>query len=151
MTELEVKPGIDAATGLDRLRAFLAEGRNAPMTRLLQQRLVEGGDGFAVVEAQPSPAFDNSFGRVHGGYAATLIDTAMGFAVLSKHAAGANVGTVDLKVSYVRKISAGGGLLFCRAHVLHAGRTMLTAEAKVADQAGLLYAHGSGTFLVYPK
>jgi uncharacterized protein (TIGR00369 family) len=58
---------------------------------------------------------------------------------------------VVLNVNYVRKIELETGELIATGTVLHAGRTMLTAEAKVTDAAGKLYAHGTGTFLVYPK
>jgi uncharacterized protein (TIGR00369 family) len=80
-----------------------------------------------------------------------LIDTALGSAVLSKLPKATGVGTVQLSVNFVRKIDIATGLIYATAHVLHAGRTMLTAECKVADQAGVLYAHGTGTFMVYPK
>jgi uncharacterized protein (TIGR00369 family) len=61
------------------------------------------------------------------------------------------VGTIALNISYVRKIDVATGPLIATATVLHAGRTILTAEAKVEDAAGVLYAHGTGTFMVYPK
>jgi acyl-coenzyme A thioesterase PaaI-like protein len=70
---------------------------------------------------------------------------------MTKLGKGVGYGTVELKVNFVRKIDLETGPLLLPANVLHAGRTMLTAECKVADAAGLLYAHGSGTFLVYPK
>ncbi len=68
----------------------------------------------------------------------------------TKLAAGVGYGTIELKVNYVRKIDASVGRLLCTGIVIHAGRTMFTAEAKVVDENGKLYAHGSGTFLVYP-
>ena len=88
---------------------------------------------------------------MHGGFAATAIDTALGSAVMTKLAADTGFGTIELKVNYVRKIDAQTGLLTCRGTVIHAGRTMLTADAKLADAKGVLYAHGSGSFMVYPK
>jgi acyl-CoA thioesterase len=89
--------------------------------------------------------------RLHGGYAATLIDSATGCAVQTKLQAGVGYGTIELKVNYVRKIDAEVGRLLCTGTVIHAGRTMLTADAKLTDENGKLYAHGSGTFLVYPQ
>jgi acyl-CoA thioesterase len=120
------------------------------LTGLLGIKVVEANAGRAVATATPSESVYNHQGRVHGGFAATLIDTAMGVAVHTRVREGTGFGTVELKVNYVRKIDAHSGQLTCIGTVIHAGRTMLTAEAKVTDAAGKICAHGSGTFLVYP-
>ncbi len=86
---------------------------------------------------------------MHGGYAATLIDSALGCAIQTRMGQGAGFGTVELKVNYVRKIDANTGRLLCTGTVLHMGRRLATAEAKVVDETGKLYAHGSGTFMAY--
>lgn len=138
-------------TGLEFLRDLISRGDASPMGNTMNQAVVEAGDGTAVVEAIPDARFFNTMQRMHGGFVATLIDTGLGCAVMTKLGKGVGYGTVELKVNYVRKVDLETGPLLCRANVLHAGRTMLTAECKVADAAGLLYAHGSGTFLVYPK
>lgn len=138
-------------SGLDFLRDLIARGDASPMGNTLNQRVVEAGDGTALVEGVPDARFFNTMRRMHGGFIAALIDTGLGCAVMTKLGKGVGYGTVELKVNYVRKVDLETGPLLCRANVLHAGRTMLTAECKVADAAGLLYAHGSGTFLVYPK
>jgi uncharacterized protein (TIGR00369 family) len=138
-------------TGLEFLQAMIASDDASPMGHILNQRVIEAGDGYAVVQGVPEEKFYNTMRRVHGGFAATLLDTALGCAVMSKLGKAVGYGTIELKVNYVRKIEVASGPLNCRANVLHAGRTMLTAEAKVADAKGVLYAHGSGTFLVYPK
>ena len=75
----------------------------------------------------------------------------MGCAVMTKVPEGLSYGTIDMNVKFVRKIDVATGLLTATATVVHAGRTMLTVEARVADAAGKLYAHGSGSFMVYPK
>jgi uncharacterized protein (TIGR00369 family) len=124
---------------------------NAPMLKAMGMRLTALTDGGATVESVPEERFNNSMGRMHGGYVATLIDTALGCAVATKVPEGMAHGTVDLNVKFVRAILSDTGLLTATAQVLHAGRTMLTVEAKVADAGGKLYAHGSGTFLVFPK
>ncbi len=121
------------------------------MLALLGMKVIAAEDGRATIAAMPSEKVYNHQGRVHGGYAATLIDTAMGVAIYTKVAQDVGFGTVDLKVTYVRKIDAATGELTCVGEVLHAGRTMLTAEAKVTAADGKIYAHGSGTFLVYGK
>jgi len=137
-------------TGLEFLREMIRDGNSSPMATLLNMKLIEVSDGKAVFEAIPSEQFYNPQKRVHGGFMATLLDSALGCAVQTKLARGVGYGTIELKVNYVRKLVAETGRLVCTATVLHAGRTMLTSEAKVAGPDGKLYAHGSGTFLVFP-
>ena len=138
-------------TLVDDTIARINAGETGPMLKLMNQTVVSIADGKATVTALPEMKFENSMGRMHGGFVATLIDTVLGCAVMSKLPQGTGYGTIDLNVKFDRKIDLGTGLLIATATVLHAGRTMLTAEAKVADSSGKLYAHGSGTFLVYPK
>jgi len=138
-------------TGLEFLRELIARGDASPMGQLMNLRVVEVSEGRAVVEGIPDARFYNTMRRMHGGFAATLIDTGLGCAVMSKLGKGVGYGTIELKVNFVRKIDVETGPVICTATVLHAGRTMLTAECKVTDKAGQLCAHGSGTFLVYPK
>ncbi|MBI2719795.1 MAG: PaaI family thioesterase [Rhizobiales bacterium] len=138
-------------SGLEYLRRRIAERQGSALADMLHMRLIAVADGEATFEARPSPDFYNPQMRVHGGYAATLIDSAMGCAVQTKVAAGVGYGTIDLSVKYVRKIVVESGRLLCTGTVLHAGRSMFTAEAKVVDEKARLYAHGTGTFLVYPQ
>jgi uncharacterized protein (TIGR00369 family) len=137
-------------SGLDYLRQRIDDWHGSPMAETMNMRLIAVADGSATFEALPSERFYNPQMRLHGGYAATLIDSATGCAVQTKLAAGVGYGTIELKVNYVRKIVAETGRLLCTGTVIHAGRTMFTAEAKITDENGKLYAHGSGTFLVYP-
>ena len=138
-------------SGLDYLRAAIAEKRTYPFAELLNMRLVAAGDGTAEIEALPDYKFYNPMFRVHGGYLAALMDSALGSAVISKLAHGHGAGTVNLNISYVRKVDVESGKLTARATALHSGRTMLTAEAKVTDAAGRLCVHGTGTFLIYQR
>ena len=137
-------------SGLDYLRQRIDDWHGSAMAETMSMRLIAVADGSATFEAFPSPKYYNPQMRLHGGYAATLIDSATGCAVQTKLPAGIGYGTIELKVNYVRKIDADVGRLLCTGTVIHAGRTMFTAEAKVVDEKGKLYAHGSGTFLVYP-
>jgi uncharacterized protein (TIGR00369 family) len=137
-------------SGLEVLQKYIDEGSWSAMSELMQMKIIAATDGTATIEAFPSEKYYNPQRRVHGGYVATIIDTALGCAVQSKVPSGVGFGTIELKVNYVRKLVAETGRLICIGTVLHAGRTMLTAEAKVAGPDGKLYAHGSGTFLVYP-
>jgi uncharacterized protein (TIGR00369 family) len=140
----------ETLTGLEYLQKMIKECHTSAMTKTMNMRLLEVEDGKSVFEAIPSEYFYNPQRRVHGGYVATLIDSALGCAVQTKLGRGVGFGTIELNVNYVRKLVAETGRLVCTGTVLHAGRTMLTAEAKVAGPDGKLYAHGSGTFLVYP-
>ena len=137
-------------SGLEYLKLSLAGWHGSAMAETMNMRLVAVADGSATFEAVPTSKYYNPQNRVHGGYAATLIDSALGCAVQTKLPAKIGYGTIELKVNYVRKIDADVGRLLCTGTVIHAGRTMFTAEAKVVDDSGKLYAHGSGTFLVYP-
>lgn len=138
-------------SGLDYLRQRINDWHGSAMAETLNMRLIAVDDGSATFEGFPSPRYYNPQMRLHGGYAATLIDSATGCAVQTKLPAGAGYGTIELKVNYVRRIDAETGRLLCTGTVIHAGRTMFTADARVVDESGKLYAHGSGTFLVYPK
>ena len=137
-------------SGLESLRQRIDDWHGSPMAETLNMRLIAVADGTATFEGIPSPRFYTPQLRMHGGYAATLIDSALGCAVQTRLPAGIGYGTIELKVNYVRKIVAETGRLLCTGTVIHAGRTMFTAEAKIMDENGKLYAHGSGTFLVYP-
>lgn len=137
-------------SGLEYLRQRIDDWHGSAMADTMSMKLIAVSDGAATFEAFPSPRYYNPQMRVHGGYAATLIDSALGCAVQTRLPAGIGYGTIELKVNFVRKIDEAVGRLLCTGTVLHAGRTMFTAEAKVVDDKGKLYAHGSGTFLVYP-
>ena len=138
-------------SGLTCLRQHFERSHLSPMMELFGIRLVTAEEGAVEIAVVPQTKFNNPQGRMHGGFAATVIDTALGCAVLSKMERPVGYGTIELKVNYVGKIDEETGELWCRAQVLHAGRTMFTVEAKLVDTAGKLYAHGSGTFLVYPS
>jgi uncharacterized protein (TIGR00369 family) len=138
----------DKLTGREFLERIWAGPGASPLGVLLDMKLIEIGDGSATFEALPSRRFYNPQQRCHGGFAATLIDSALGCAVQTKLGRGVRYGTVELKVNYVRPIFEETGRLTCTANVVHAGRRMSTAEARVIDAQGKLYAHGSGTFMV---
>lgn len=137
-------------SGLEYLRDLISHWHGSPMAQTMNMRLIAADDGTATFEAHPDERYHNPQQRVHGGYAATLIDSALGCAVQTKLPASTGYGTIELKVNYVRKIDGSSGRLVCTGTVIHSGRTLFTAEAKVLDANGKLCAHGSGTFLVYP-
>jgi acyl-CoA thioesterase len=138
-------------SGLEHLRAMVGKEIDAPYEKLFGIHLVAVVDGQVVLEARPKTSHYNLHGRVHGGFCASLIDTALGTSVLSSLDQMVPFGTVCLNVHYVRKVDEESGVLKCEAKVLHRGRSMLTCSAEIHDTAGKLCAHGTGTFLVYPK
>ena len=137
-------------TGLDYLRDLIGRWHGSAMANTMNMKLIAVDDGTATFEAHPDERYYNPQMRVHGGYAATVIDSALGCAVQTKLPEGIGYGTIELKVNYVRKIDRQSGRLTCTGTVIHAGRTLFTAEAKLFDANDKLCAHGSGTFLVYP-
>ena len=137
--------------GIDVMRKMMINGDYSPMGQLLGMMITSVEDGKITLQAMPQIKFYNPLMRIHGGYTATLIDTAMGSAVFTKMLAGQGAGTVNLNINYVRKIDVETGILNVTGQVLHAGRSMLTAQAHVRDSNDKLLAHGMGTFLVYPK
>ncbi len=96
----------------------------------------------------PSERFRNPLGTVHGGWMATLLDSALGCAVHSTLKAGQGFTTVDLAVSFVRAVHESSGKLRCEAKVIHAGGRIATSEGRLVDAEGKLYAHGTTTCLV---
>ncbi len=86
---------------------------------------------------------------MHGGLAATLCDTAVGCAVHSTLPAGAGYTTLELKVNFIRPLSVDTGRVFCEGRVIHVGGRVATAEARVTDAAGKLYAHATTTCMVF--
>ena len=148
---ISIADALKNMNGIDVMRNMMTTGETSPMGALLGIKIKSVEDGKVVLQAIPQIKFYNPLMRIHGGYTATLIDTAMGSAVFTKMQAGQGAGTINLNISYVGKIDIETGLLNITGQILHAGRTMLTAEAKLQDQNGKLLAHGTGTFLVYPK
>ena len=121
-----------------------------PMCELLGFRLVEVENGSAAFEGTPGVQHYNPFGVVHGGLAATMLDSALGCAVHSTLPAGDGFTTLELKVNLVRAIGKDTGPLRAEARILHRGRTVATAEADLKDAEGKLYAHATTTCMIFP-
>jgi uncharacterized protein (TIGR00369 family) len=106
-------------------------------------------EGRAVFAVEPGPQHYNPLGTVHGGLAATLLDSAMGCAVHSTLADGEAYTTLELKVNFTRPITAETGPVTCEGVVVHRGARVATAEGRViAEESGKLLAHGTTTCLV---
>lgn len=138
-----------AMSGLDYMRGVLrGEFPGAPIAATLGFTLAEVDTGRAVFTGTPDRFVYNPLGTVHGGYAATLLDSAMGCAVHSTLPAGKAYTTVDLSVSLVRAITERTGTIRSEAKVIHAGSSIVTAEGRIVSADGVLYAHGTTTCLV---
>jgi uncharacterized protein (TIGR00369 family) len=137
-------------TGLERLQGIIdGDVPPAPMAELMGFELAEVEVGRAVFEGEPTEALNNPMGTVHGGFAATLLDSAMGCAVHSTLPAGGAYSTLELSVNLVRPITAQTGRVRAEGSLIHGGRRAATAEGRlIALDTGKLLAHGTTTCLV---
>jgi uncharacterized protein (TIGR00369 family) len=135
-------------SGLQQLRAMIAADAQPSIGRTLDFTLTEVGDGVAVFEGSPDERTYNPMGTVHGGYAATLLDSACGIATHSKLAPGQGYTTLELKVAYHRAMTANTGRVRAVGTVTSFGRRVAFAEAKLTDGEGRLLASASSTLLV---
>lgn len=111
-------------------------------------RLVEAEEGKAVFEGGWGEHLLNPAGGLHGGWYGMVLDSAMGCAVHSTLPAGSGYTTLEYKVNITRGVTAETGLLRAEGWVVHRGRRTATAEGRVVDAAGKVYAHGSETCLI---
>ena len=137
-------------TGLQLFEAMLAgELPYPPIAETLDFLLVEADVGRAVFQGRPLKRHYNPMGSVHGGWFATLLDSALGCAVQSTLAAGRAYTTAELKVNIVRPLSDKVPLVRAEGKVIHLGRRMATADAHMTGPDGKLYAHGSTTCFLF--
>jgi uncharacterized protein (TIGR00369 family) len=111
-------------------------------------RLVEAEPGRATFAAEPAEFHYNPIGVVHGGFALTLLDSAMGCALHSTLEAGVAYTTLEVKANFVRPLTSDTGEVRCTGIVVHGGRTVATAEGRIEGADGKLYAHGTSTLLI---
>jgi uncharacterized protein (TIGR00369 family) len=139
-----------AMDGLEYVRAIASgEVPPPPMAVLLRFEPVELEAGRAVFEGAPSEEHYNPIGVVHGGYAATLLDSVLGCAVHTTLPAGVAYTTLGLEVKFVRPITSDVTRVRAEGEVLYRGRRQATAQAKLTDaESGKLLAHGSATCLI---
>ena len=136
-------------TGLQQL-SLIRDGDVAPpgIATLLGMTLEEIDEGRAVFSLTTRADMTNPMGGVHGGIAATILDSVMGCAVHTTMAPGESYTTADLTVHYTRSIRVDTGVITATGSVLHRGRTTATAEGKVHDADGRLLAHGTTTCVI---
>jgi uncharacterized protein (TIGR00369 family) len=137
-------------SGLEYMRQLLTGEREpSGMARLMNMRLVEVGEGRAAFAVEPDERHYNGLGIAHGGLAATLLDSALGCAINTLMPAGRVFTTLEMKINYVRPMRRETGEVRCEAEVLHAGSRVATAEGRIKDASGKLYAHGTATCMLF--
>ena len=137
-------------SGLEYVKALAAgEMPPPPIAVLMRMQPVDLEPGRAVFEGEPGEEHYNPIGTVHGGYASTLLDSALGCAVHTTLPAGVGYTTLTLEVKMVRPITRDIAVVRAEAEVLHRGRTQATAQAQLTDAAtGKLLATGTSTCLI---
>jgi uncharacterized protein (TIGR00369 family) len=137
-------------TGIEYMEAVSAgKVPPPPIAVLMRIRPAELSEGRCVFEGEPGEEHYNPIGVVHGGYAATLLDSALGCSVHTTLPAGVGYTSLGLEAKYVRPITRDTGRVLCEANVLYRGRKQATAEATLtAADTGKLLAHGSATCMI---
>lgn len=120
-----------------------------PMNDTMNLALLEVGDGRVVFQGIPLLAHYNPLGSVHGGWFASLLDSALGCAIQSALPAGRSYTTAELSIKIVRSASHKTGPLRATGRLIHCGDRLATAEARIEDEHGKLYAHATTTCLVF--
>ena len=138
-------------TGLEYLQKIVSgEYGNVPIGDHVGFRMAEVSKGRIVFTGTPEENVLNLIGTVHGGYAATILDSALALSVLSSLDADSNFTTLEIKVNYVRPITPGMPVR-AEGTVVHSGRRVATSEARLTDSEGRLLAHGTTTCLILPR
>ena len=141
---------VASMTGLDFVRAILDGKLPAPpIMQTIEPFDSTAEPGVVVMHSMPGFRHYNPIGSVHGGYAATLLDSAMGLAVHTMLPPGTGYTTLEFKISFIRGMTQDTGVVRSEGRVLNVGRRAATAEARVTDSKGRLLAHATTTCLVF--
>ena len=119
-----------------------------PFAVLMGMWITEVSEGRVVFAAEPAEFHYSPLGTMHGGVIATLLDSAMGCTVQSMLPAGTGYTTLELKVNYLRPILIKTGVTRCEGKIIHIGGRTATAEGRLTDADGKLYAHGTTTCIL---
>jgi uncharacterized protein (TIGR00369 family) len=135
--------------GLELLRAIVAgKFPPPPMAGALDYTIRSVEDGRVVFAGVPKFEFYNPLGMVHGGYAATLLDSAMGCAVHTKLAAGQSYSTLEFKINFTRALTVNTGEVEAIGTIVHVGKKTAVAEGKLVDASGKIYATANTTCII---
>jgi uncharacterized protein (TIGR00369 family) len=162
--EREVRARMDGGAGMGIARPEQVAGKTGleiisgvlggqlpypPIAQTLDFLLIEVAQGRAVFQGTPGPALLNPLGTIHGGWYATLLDSALGCAVQTMLPVGRGYTTAELSVNLVRAIGSKAPRVRAEGKVIHCGRQLATAEARLYGPDGTLYAHATTTCLVF--
>lgn len=137
-------------SGLQQMQAMLrGELPYATIAKTLDFLVVEVGEGTAIFQGTPRAEFFNPMGTVHGGWFATLLDSALGCSVHTRLAPGQGYTTAELGINMVKAITPKVQRVRAEGRVIHCGRQLATAEARLVGPDGTLYAHATTTCLVF--
>jgi uncharacterized protein (TIGR00369 family) len=137
-------------SGIEMLQAIgMGALPSVPIGHTLDFWPVEAEPGRVVFQGQPAFGHLNPMGAVHGGWIATLLDSALGCSVHSMLPAGKGYTTLELKVNFIRAVTQATGPLRAEGKVVHVGGRTGIAEARLVDAGGRLYAHATTTCLVF--
>lgn len=137
-------------SGLELMQAMLrGELPYAPIARTLDFMLISVDEGSAVFQGRPGSAHLNPMGGIHGGWFATLLDSALGCAVHTRMPPGRGYTTAELGINLVKGLTPRVARVRAEGRVLHCGRQLATAEARLVGADGTLYAHATTTCLVF--
>ena len=139
-------------TGLDYLqRVVTGEFAQPPIGLTLGFRIAAVAPGKVTIRGNPDERSYNLISTIHGGWAAAVLDTALALACLSQLSADHGFTTLDIRVNYLRPITAGTGEVVSEGTVINAGKRVAYCEASLVDAAGKMLAHGTGSCLILPK
>ncbi|WP_439500064.1 PaaI family thioesterase [Bosea sp. (in: a-proteobacteria)] len=140
-----------AEDGLSFLRGMM-EGRHpgAPFADAMDFDLAEVEEGRVVFVGKPAARYFNPLGTIHGGWTATILDSAMACAAHATLKAGEGYTTLEMKINYVRPVMPESGTVRCEGKLIHRGGTVATTEGRLVDERGKLLAHGTETCLIFP-
>ena len=136
-------------SGLDYLRALQAgELPPPPIAILMNMNISVVEEGRVVFTAEPAEYHYNPIGTVHGGFAATLLDSALGCVVQTMLPVGVGYTTLELKVNYLRPMTSNTGTVYSEGKIIYSGGRIATAEGRITDASGKLYAHATTTCII---
>jgi len=148
--EINKRDAVASISGIDYLKA-IKDGKISPppVANLVGYKILEVDDGYAAFGLAPAEYHYNPFATVHGGVLSTLLDTAMTASVLSTLPKGFSCTTIEIKVNFVKSVSAETGMLRCEARPVHIGKRLATVEGRLKDSHGVLHAHGVSTCSIF--
>jgi len=144
------RDAVSSISGLDYLKAIKEDKISPPpVANLVGYQICEVDNGYAAFELNPAEYHYNPFATVHGGILSTLLDTAMTASVLSTLPKGFSCTTIEIKVNFIKPVTADTGILKCEARPIHVGKKLATVEGKIKNKSGVLHAHGVSTCSIF--